>query len=237
MNCFTKYDQDLSVVPVRYPRSIITKYHQKEANSTPDPLCPLLLKGPNKLLLKERQNISLINWVPRSCLPRWSSHANLWISRDIIIKMLGLLQQPVSQHLPCTSEPGQDAVVKCQIIFSLAVGSNCGCVDSCQLAGVGLAYLPFGVPSGLVSIQASTRALCADTDSRKGLLPEEPRLWFSSPRSDLFEPSFLAAGALHASVRAYWGWSHKEQGVRGTAGPGAAGMALSLMWLHRVALP
>lgn len=202
----------------------------------------MLLKGPNKLLLKERQSISLINWAPTSCLSGWSSHSNLQIPCDVIIKLLEMLQQPVCQHLLCTSEPSQYAVVKCQIIFSLAVGSNCGCVDSCQLAGLGFACLPLGVPSGLLSIQASPPALCADTVSRKGLLSEEPRLWFSSPRSDLFKSSFLAAGALYTSVRAYWGWGQKEQAVRGTAGPGAAEGPLSrerphLMWLNRVALP
>lgn len=171
-----------------WPRPIssaskISKEHNyqvssERSHSTPGSLCMLLLKGPNQSLLKERQSISLINWAPRSGLLGWSSHSNLRIPRDVIIKLLEMLQQPVSQHLLCTSEPGRHAVVKCQVIFSLAVGSNCGCVDSCQLAGLGLAYLPLGVPSGLLSVQASTPAFSADTVSRKGLLSEEPRLWF-----------------------------------------------------------
>lgn len=150
----------------------------ERSHSTPGSLCMLLLKGPNQSLLKERQSISLINWALRSSLPGWSSHSNLRISCDVIIKLLEMLQQPASEHLLCTSQPGRHAVVKCQVIFSLAVGSNCGCVDSCQLAGLGLAYLP----SGLLSIQASAPAFSADTVSWEGLLSEEPRLWFSSLR-------------------------------------------------------
>lgn len=171
----------------------------ERSHSTPGSLCMLLLKGPNQSLLKERQSISLINWAPRSGLLE-SSHSNLRIPRDAIIKLLEMLQQPVSQHWLCTSKPGRHAVVKCQVIFSLAIGSSCGCVDSCQLAGLGLAHLPLGVPSGLLSIQASTPAFSADTVSRKGLLSEEPRLWLSSPRVTYLSHHFWQQGLyIHQS--------------------------------------
>lgn len=61
----------------RYPRSIVTKCHQKEANPTlwlPFEETQITTKKEAK---HEPEKLGV-----SSCLPRWSSHSNLWIPLD-----------------------------------------------------------------------------------------------------------------------------------------------------------
>lgn len=62
-----------------------------------------------------------------------------------------------------------------QIIFSLIVGQTGGCVDRCQLEGLGLGYL-LRVPARLLSFMPLHRLSMLSPVGRKGLPSEDSRL-------------------------------------------------------------